>query len=78
MMKEKVFHSKNNFVRNDDIQLYYIEPLWVGRLQQNLFQIQNLKMHRMDIKCKNMNCVFNQCMTKKKKITLYGLIMSVI
>ena len=57
MMKEKVFHSKNNFVRNDDIQLYYIEPLWVGRLQQNLFQIQNLKMHRMDIKYKNMNCV---------------------
>ena len=24
-------------------------------------------MHGMDIKCKNMNCVFNQCMTKNTK-----------
>lgn len=33
-------------------------------------------MHRIDIKYKNMDCVFNQGMTKK--ITLYGLIMSMI
>ena len=37
MMVKKNSIQKAILLENDDIQLYYIEPLWVGRLQQNSF-----------------------------------------